>query len=183
MTLFIFTEEPSMKEALKHLLIKLRAPSGSVKVISFDGVGNMEKSLPAQLRAISGQAEVRVLILRDNDNGDCRNHKRRLLSYVESAGLLNRAKVGIVCQMLEGWFIGDSSALESSRHFKKPIPKRLKTCDPDSQPDPKAELKKLRDGYNEILGAKAISPFLDLEQNRSSSFRYTIQALRALTAA
>jgi hypothetical protein len=37
-------------------------------------------------------------MIRDNDNGDCANQKRRLWAMVEEAGLAERTKVRIVCQ-------------------------------------------------------------------------------------
>jgi hypothetical protein len=183
MTLVIFTEEPSMREALKPLLEKLNVAPAAYRVISFDGAGNMKNALPGQLRALSRDPAARVLVLRDNDNGNCLDHKKSIVTHVAAAGLSGRAKVRIVCQMLEGWFIGDSAGLEKSRHIKKPIPRRLTTCNPDNLSDPKSELKRLRDGYNEITGAKAIAPHLDPARNRSASFRHTMQAIRDLTAA
>jgi hypothetical protein len=183
MTLVIFTEEPSMKEALKPLLQRLGVAAGKVRIISFDGVGNMQNALPGQLRALADDPDTRVLILRDNDSGTCASHKAAILRHVTAAGLSGRARVRIVCQMLEGWFIGDARALENSRHLRKPIPRRLTACDPDSLANPKSELRKLREDYNEITGAKAIAPHLDPAGNRSTSFRHTIQAIRDLTAA
>ena len=183
MNLVIFTEEPSMKETLKHLLPRLGVDLGKVRIISFDGVGNMKKSLPGQLRALASDASIRVLILRDNDNGSCLHHKSEIIAQVKSAGIMGRVKVRIVCQMLESWFIGDADALVRSNHFKKPIPRRLTNCDPDGVENPKSELRKLRDGYNEISGARVIAPHLDPLNNRSVSFRNTVQAIRDLTAA
>lgn len=182
MTLFIFTEEPSMRETIKALLPKLSVDHRGVKIIVFDGVGNMEKSLPAQLSAVAKEAGTKVLILRDNDNGKCTEHKARLVQMVHHAGLTGNARVRIVCQMLESWFLGDTDALEMSKHLRKPIPKRLKNCDPDIQRDPKAELKKLRDGYTEIKGAQAIAPHMDPTKNRSRSLHHTVQAIHYLTA-
>jgi len=180
-TLIVFTEEPSMKVTIEHVLRILGVDNRAVRIISFDGVGNMEKDLPAQLRAVAKNAAAKVLVLRDNDNGNCTVHKQRLSSMVRQAQLENRSRVRIVCQMLEAWFIGDTEALESSRHLKKPVPKRLRKCNPDVQANPKAELRKLREGYTEITGAKAISPHLKLGRNRSKSFTHTIQAIRDLT--
>lgn len=177
MTLIVFTEEPSMKVTVEEILKKLGVRA---RVISFDGVGNLEKDLLAQLRAVAKDPGAKALILRDNDNGNCANHKAKLAQMARQAGMADRSRIRIVCQMLEGWFIGDTDALTKSRHLKKPIPKRLRTCDPDAQPNPKVELRKLRDGYTEIRGAKAISPHLTLDANRSKSFTHAVQALRDL---
>lgn len=143
----------------------------------------MENSLPSQLEALSGDQAMKILILRDNDNGSCREHKSRLTEMSRRTGLGGRSKVRIVCQMLEAWFIGDSEALRRSRHLQKSVPRRLTRCDPDMLVNPKSELRKLRDGYTEIKGAKAISPHMNVAVNRSRSFLYTIQAIRDLTTA
>ncbi|RFU13647.1 DUF4276 family protein [Rhodobacteraceae bacterium W635] len=180
MKLVVFTEEPSMKVTIEEVINKLKADARGVRIISFDGVGNLEKDLPAQLRAVAKDPLAKALILCDNDSGNCVERKSKLTQMVSQAGISDRAKVRIVCQMLEGWFIGDTDALTKSRHFKKPIPKRLTRCNPDVQPDPKAQLKKLRNDYTEIQGAKAIAPYLTPSRNRSKSFNHTVQALRDL---
>lgn len=181
MTLIVFTEEPSMKVTVGEITKKLGIDLRGVRIISFDGVGNLEKDLPAQLRAIAKDPSAKALILRDNDNGNCADHKARLDQMVRQAGMTGRSRIRIVCQMLEGWFIGDTDALTKSKHLHKPIPKRLRACNPDDQANPKAELRNLRDGYTEIKGAQAIAPHLTLSGNRSKSFNHTLQALRDLT--
>jgi hypothetical protein len=179
LTLIIFTEEPSMKATLHCLIPKLGLDARNVKVIGFDGVGDMENALPRQLRALRASPE-KVLILRDNDNGNCAARKSRLMQMAAAAGVAPRTKVRIVCQMLEAWFIGDVDALLASRHFKKSVPRRLERCDPDEQPNPKKELSKLRDDYREITAANAVARHLNPEVNRSASFRNTIRAIRTL---
>ena len=159
MKLYVFTEEASMKETLKVVLPKLGLKKGTFQIIDFKGVGNLERSLERQLRAISAP-DARFLVLRDNDRGDCTARKRRLVGMVKASGRIGQTKVRIVCQMLEGWFIGDAIALETSKHLKNAIPRRLKTCDPDEVSDAKKELSRLHPGYGEISGAKAIAPHL-----------------------
>lgn len=181
MNLVIFTEEPSMKEALKHILPKLGFDGRNSRVIAFDGVGDLENALPNQLRALDPN-RTRVLVLRDNDNGDCHRTKAKLVQMAHGAGMQYAAKVRIVCQMLEAWFIGDANALAASRHLAKPVPRRLKSCDPDAQQDPKRELRRLRPGYNAITGARAIAPHLSVSDNRSASFNITVRAIIELSA-
>lgn len=182
MKLYVFTEEASMKETLKVILPKLGLSNGQFHVIEFKGVGNLERSLERQLRAIS-DPDARFLVLRDNDRGNCTNHKAKLSQMVRNAGRTEQTKIRIVCQMLESWFIADIAALIASKHLHREVPRRLVTCDPDLLDNPKRDLSRLRDGYGEISGAKAIAPQLDLANRRSASFRHTIQAIRDLTAA
>jgi hypothetical protein len=182
MKLTVFTEEASMKAALQQLLPSLGMAPGSFRIISFDGVGELENQLPRQLVTLRDDAD-RILILRDNDCGDCQKRREQLMIMAQRAGVHDRCKVRIVCQMLEAWFVGDVEALERSGLFKtKPIPKRLKSCDPDSLSDPKKELRNLNGRYNVISGAKAIAPHMRTNGNRSTSFRNTMQAVRDLTA-
>lgn len=170
-----------MKEALAVILPKLGAARGTFKIISFQGVGNLENALERQLRALKDPSD-RFLVMRDNDRGDCKARKARLEQMVLRAGRQKQTKVRIVCEMLEAWFVADSAALKRSGHLAKDAPARLVRCNPDTLEDPKKELSRLRDGYNEISGAKAIAPHLDLNNARSASFRHTIQAIRDLMA-
>jgi hypothetical protein len=43
-------------------------------------------------------------------------------------------------------------------------------------------MERLRPGYGKITGASDIAPHLDPDNDRSSSFRHTVQAIRDLTA-
>lgn len=174
--LYIFTEEPSMKVALNNILPRVGLSPGRYRIISFDGVGELLRHLPAQLRALRNK-DHHFVILRDNDNGDCHRHKEVIVGIVRKNGEVGRTKVRIVCQMLEAWFIGDSDALEKSRHLDKRVPKRLRTCDPDMLNDPKRELGKLCRGYGAVTGAKAISPHIVVSGNRSASFRTFVSAV------
>lgn len=180
MVLVVFTEEPSMKEALEPILDKLGIAKGQYQIISHQGVSELEKSLRNKLRSWRDPA-ARFLILRDNDMGNCSDRKRKLLEIARRAGREGQCKVRIVCQELEAWFIGDINALEKSRHLKKPVPKRLRRCDPDQLEKPSRELAKLRSGYGKITGAKKIAPHLDVQNQRSASFAATVSAIRALT--
>lgn len=177
MSLVIFTEEPSMKKALEHILTKLGIHG--CKIIAHQGASDLEKSLPRKLKAWR-DPQARFLILRDNDRGDCRSRKNKLLGIAKDAGRADRCKVRIVCQELEAWFIGDWQALEASRHFSRVVPRRLKTCDPDQLAKPADELKKLKRGYGKITGADTIAPHLDLDRNRSASFNATIATIREM---
>lgn len=179
MTLVILTEEPSMKEALKAVLKTLGIDDYTI--ISHQGVSDLERSLPIKLKAWR-DPNAKFLILRDNDMGDCKARKRKLLQIILRTGKEDVSKVRIVCQELEAWFVGDVNALESSGYFTKTIPTRLRRCDPDQREKPSRDLGGLRKGYGKVLGAKKIAPHLDVNNNRSASFNVTIAAIRELTA-
>ncbi len=171
-----------MKAALLQLLPRLAIDPADVTIIAHQGVSDLEASLPRKLRAWL-DPNARFLILRDNDRGNCHVRKTKLVAVATAANRAGQSKVRIVCQELEAWFIGDAQALEASGQLRKPLPKRLRTCDPDVVPYPSVELKKLNSGYGKISGAEAIAQHLDPANNRSTSFRHTIDAIRKLMVA
>jgi hypothetical protein len=178
MTLVVLTEEASMKEALKAILSKIGVALDQVTLIEHQGASHLEGSLQRKLKGWT-DPDASFLILRDNDNGDCKERKKRLVNLVEPSGRRSRWKVRIVCQELEAWFIGDEAALEASGLFRR-IPTRLCACDPDQIVHPSRELSKHCPGYGKVSGARDIAPHLDPERNRSASFRHTVLAIKQL---
>lgn len=175
--LVIFTEEPSMKAALDILLPKIGVDD--FKIYPHQGAGDLEKSLRTKLRAWPHE-KARFLIIRDNDRGDCYTRKKKLMEIVESAGKKDRARVRIVCQELEAWFLGDIDALRSSGILKsKGTPSALRQ-DPDSIPHPVHILQKIRPGYQKIAGAALIARHMQPENNKSNSFSQTLRAAKLL---
>lgn len=178
MSLVVFTEEPSMKAALEVLLPRIGVDPETVTIIEHQGVQDLEASLPRKLRAWRDPT-ARFLVLRDNDNGDCVARKRKLVELVNAAGRSGQAKVRIVCQELEAWFIGDRGALELSGLFGA-LPRSFPMPNPDAVVRPADRLLRIRPDYSKIAGAKAIAAFLDLDNPRSVSFGHTIAAVRQL---
>ena len=178
MTLFIFSEEESMKEALNILLPKIGIED--FKVIPHQGVRDLERSLARKLRAWNDPA-ARFLVLRDNDKGDCIARKARLAEVVASAGKTDQTKIRIVCQELEAWFIGDIAALRAAGIFTAINAPKAIIGDPDDIDQPIRHLKKMQATYQKTGGARAIAEHMEPECNRSESFQQTMRAAKQLS--
>lgn len=145
--------------------------------VPHEGKTDLEKSLRIKLRAWR-EPGVRFVVLRDNDGGDCQNLKARLSKLCADSGR-DETLVRIVCQELEAWYIGDLEALasvfghpeiKSSTHAKK-------FANPDAIPKPSGEIKRLIPKFQKVSGARTMSQILDVERNRSASFKIFISGL------
>ncbi len=180
--LVFLLEEPSMKEALKGLLPRLLPDNIECRYIPHEGKRDLEKSIPRKLRAWR-EPGVRFVVVRDQDNGPCKNVKRRLLELCER-GDRSDTLIRIACRELESWFLGDLAAVEAGMgvgNLAKMQNKR-KFRDPDRLGSPSAELKRLAPAYQKISGARSIGTHLDPDRNRSHSYRVFIEGLRSLVA-
>jgi hypothetical protein len=177
--LVILTEEESMEVTLRALLPKLGI--ADFRILTFQGVGDLERSLTRRIRAWQDR-NARFLVIRDNDNGDCRERKQRLLDCIGAAGGNRIAKVRIVMQELEAWFLGDPQALEAAEVLPAGArPAWLRS--PEAEAQPVVRLKKLDPGYGKVSGARRIAPHLDPARNAARSFNATITAIRDLAMA
>lgn len=170
-------EEESMKTALDGLLPMLMPNEIPWQVIPHEGKSDLEKSLPIKLKGWR-EPDVRFVVLRDNDGGDCVAIKQKLVEIC-LAGHRSDTLVRIVCQELEAWFLGDLAAV--SRAFNKPavanLQRKKKFRTPDNLGSPYQELKKLIPNYQKVSGARKIAPHLDLATNRSKSFQVFISGI------
>lgn len=182
MSLVILTEEPSMKATLEHLLPKLGIDLSDVTIVAHQGKSDLEASIPKKLRAWQTPG-ARFLILRDNDRGDCTARKAHIHGLIAPTGKAAQCKIRIVCQELEAWFLADVPALVKAGYVESGKSPSYTKGDPDLIDYPVHMMEKLRSGYGKISGAHAIAPHLDPENVRSASFRNTVQAIRALSAA
>lgn len=109
--LVFMVEEGSMRVLLDRLLQRL-FPGMPFLCIEHEGKSDLERSLPIKLRAWR-EPGVRFFVLRDNDNGDCIELKRRLAGVVNETGR-DHVTIRIVCQELEAWYFGDCGALAAA---------------------------------------------------------------------
>jgi hypothetical protein len=123
------------------------------------------------------------MVLRDNDGADCFDLKRRLLSKVPS-DRINRTRVRIVMQCLECWYLGDFGAMVASGLIDtkrgEQLRNKAKFRRPDAISNAKHEFLQLHDVRGQLLIARQIGPHLDLDQNKSDSFRLFVSTARAL---
>ena len=163
-----------MEECLKVILQKIIPEDWHSTIIPHEGKQDLEKSIPRKLKAFRSNESIqyKFIILRDQDSGDCIQVKGKLQELCRSAGV-NNALIRIVCRELESWFLGDLLAVESGLGIRNisGLQNKRKFRDPDKLGNPSEELKKLNHNhYNKISGARKISPYLDLENNKSKSF-------------
>ena len=106
--LVFLLEERSMKVLLEGLLPKL-FPDLSFLCVAHEGKNDLDKSIPRKLKAWR-EPGVRFVVLRDNDNVDCLQLKKKLNNLCKE-GRRADTLVRIACQELEAWYFGDPNAL------------------------------------------------------------------------
>ncbi len=187
----VLVEEPSAEAALRHLLPKLVPDTVRWKIVNFRSKSRLLKELAARLRAYRVRVErgedVRVIVLVDRDDDDCRELKRRLDTAAAQAPLSSRSRPDpgggfrvvnrVVVEELESWFLGDPAAL---REAFPSLPPAKPASGPFRSPD-RGDWKALhrylrkhgvyRKRYLKIDAALRIAPKMDVDANRSPSFR------------
>lgn len=84
MHIVFFLEEPSAREMLQGVLPNILPEHMTTQFIVFDGKRDLEKRLPRRLRAWR-QPDTRFVVMRDQDNGDCRAIKDALMHKCHEA--------------------------------------------------------------------------------------------------
>lgn len=181
--LVFLLEEPSAKAMLESLLPRLLHQGTAYRLIPFEGKQDLEKQLVRRIRTYQNH-HARFIVLRDQDSHpDCLQLKRRLLDLCAQTTKAERCLVRLACTELETFYLGDLQAVETalsiagltrqqqSKKFRKP----------DDLGNPSHELKALTRGrYEKIAGSRAIGQHLDLDNERSPSFRNLVAAIRRL---
>lgn len=181
-TLVICLEEPSAKAMLEGVLPRILPESVQVRFIVFEGKQDMHKQLVRKLR--SWQApDSKFVVMRDQDNGDCRQIKQQLLTLCQQAGK-DDVLVRIACRELESFYLGDLAAVELALAIPslRNVQGRAKFRNPDELANASEELEKLTAGkYQKMMGSRAIGPHLSIQgDNRSTSFTALLNGIRGL---
>lgn len=180
MTRIVFlVEDYSMRVLLDGLLPRL-VPGLEFRCIHHEGKQDLDRSIPKKLRAWR-EPGVRFVILRDNDGGDCRSLKARLVSMCNEAGRSD-SLVRLACQELEAWYLGDPEGLadafdDGDLRF---IGRKARFRDPDALMHPARELAELAPGFQKISGARAMATRLVESRNTSVSFRAFVRGVRRI---
>ena len=167
-----------MKILLEELLPRL-FPGLSFLCVSHEGKQDLERSIPRKLRAWS-EPGVRFCVIRDNDGGDCRALKDRLVTLCKE-GQREDSLVRIACQELEAWYFGAPDALaevfgrEDLRHIAGKAPFR----DPDGIPHPARKLAELVEVFQKVAGARRMGKELTRD-NRSRSYQVLLAGIDGL---
>lgn len=201
-TILCHVEEPSMEAFLRGILPRLIADRAEWKIINHGSKDRLLKNLPTRLQSYRGTAgimDLGVLILIDRDDDDCKRLKNDLEQMALSRGLATKTSPTrdglfhvvnrIVIEELEAWFFGDVAAMREtypripetlgeSRNYRNPDAIRGGTWEALHR-----EMKGagyFKDNFPKIEVARAISPFMNPEANRSPSFQAFRQGLEAL---
>jgi len=201
----VLVEEASAEEALRHLLPKLLRGRAPAKVVNLGSKYKLLKVLGDRLAAyrtrIDRGEDLRIVVLVDRDDDDCKKLKAELERKAVAAGLPTKSRPDadgrllvlnrILIEELESWFIGDPAALRAAFPKLPAIPHTTGIFrNPDNISGGTWEglhrfLKKhgiYKSTYPKIDAARRIAPHLDIARNRSESFRHFISGIEAILA-
>jgi hypothetical protein len=139
-------EEPSMEVALWSLVPMIRPDlKDAFAVHPFEGRGDLLKKLPNRFKGYKASLapESRIVVVLDEDRGDCAALKSRVESAARAAGLVPKGPGATAMQFqvltrlaveeLEAWFFGDVPALVKSYAKVPPtLASRQAYRDPDA---------------------------------------------------
>ena len=167
-----------MAEVLEILLPQLFPQEIDFQVVPHEGKSDLERSVPSKLKAWR-EPGVRFVVMRDNDNANCIEIKDRLTRLC-----LPRPDtlVRVVCHELESWYLADLAAVAKAYGLPSlaPMQNRRIYRDPDSKPGPSKLLQRIVPKYSKMAGARLIGPHLDLNNERSQSFRAFVAGVRRI---
>ncbi len=168
-----------MRVLLDGLLPRL-FPGLSFLCLPHEGKQDLERSIPRKLRAWR-EPGVRFVVVRDNDGGDCRQTKRRLMELCAQGGRPESTLVRLACQELEAWYFGAPDALAAvfGREVLRRIDQRARFRDPDAIQQPGKALVEIVGEFQKVSGARRMAQALT-RQNRSRSFQVLISGIEGL---
>lgn len=168
-----------MKNLLDNLLPRL-FPELCFRCISHQGKQDLDRNIINILRSWN-EPDVRFVIVRDNDSGDCHALKERLQQHCRE-GRRPDTLIRIVCQELEAWYLGDPGAMADAFDDEKlrNIGNRARFRHPDIIAKPSDEVKKLVPAFQKTSGARQMAQHLTREGNRSHSFAVFLNGVAGL---
>ncbi len=179
-TIVFLLEEPSAQDALQGFLPAILPPNVTTEYLVFEGKQDLERLLVRRIRGWL-KPNSAFVVLRDQDNGDCRVIKEKLSALCRETGK-PQTVVRIACKTLESWFVGDWDSVSTA--FEQPKLANLKRKaiyqDPDRLGNPVTELRKVIPDYQKRDGARRIGPLLEPTRNRSRSFQVFVEAVQRL---
>ena len=182
--LIFLLEEPSAEEMLKGMLPQVLPGDVCPEFKVFEGKQDLEKGLSRTLKAWR-IPDCAFVILRDQDSGDCHAVKQKLVDLCRQ-GQRDGVLVRVACRELESFFLGDLAAVEKGLKVTGLSRKQgnRKYREPDRLGNPSQELTRLTAGrYQKVAGSRAIGPQLNIEDNKSHSFKILITGIRKLVEA
>jgi len=187
-TLFILTEELSIKNVFDIVLPQILPQDVVCRVLVHQGKNDLEKVLAERIASLSRIDGAKILITMDQDNNDCKQLKQKLVNLINEKCVCDY-KIRIVCKELESWLLGDLSAIEKAfpRFKKEACIEKAQMKDVDKIKEKPTEFLlriipdfKDRKKLPKLEISKKIAPFLDIANNSSISFNHTINAIKQL---
>lgn len=170
--LVILCEEPSAAVMVRAYCAR-EFHQHEIVVVEHEGISDLKSSVERKLKAWTRDS-ARFIILLDNDGKDCFARKKTWLSLVPDFRR-EHAKVRLVCQELEAWYLAEPEALRDAQMIDE---KKLRAMQTDRllrQPDQILNAKAVFRRHVNVLGqidtARRVGPFLRCERSRSPSFR------------
>lgn len=201
MRLEVLVEEASA-EPVVHSVLRQLAPTPNVGVRVFQGKRDLMKNLPARLRGYANwmrSADVRVVVLIDEDRQDCHVLKQEMDALAQQVGLVTKSHSShggsfsvvnrIAVEELEAWFFGDPAAVRAAfPRVSGTFERRASLRHPDSIRGGTAEAfeRVLREGGYHLSGvrklaaAETIAAHLNVRSNASPSFNCFVEGIEAL---
>jgi hypothetical protein len=179
--LIFLVEELSMQAFLDIFLRRLY-PELPFLCVPHNGKAHLERNIVHTLREWRVPGD-RFVILRDNDGGDCYELKERLRGLCRRGGREDTL-IRIVCQELEGWYLGEPDALADAFGDERlrNIGRQATYRNPDSHPKPSSDLAKLNPSFEKSSGARRMAERMTRERNRSHSFAVFLSGVERLLA-
>lgn len=181
MNLVFLLEEESAKHFLNELLPRILPCDVSFDLIAHQGRRDLQKSIPRKLKAWQ-KPDSFFVILHDLDNNpNCLDLKSKLRSLCPQA-MDNVPLIRIICRELEAWYFGDLNAVQKAfRGFNAGnYRNRSQYRDPDAIVKPSEILKRNVKGFSKNFAAMEIPKHMDINNNKSASFRNTIAGIKNL---
>ncbi len=180
----ILTEEPSMEYFLRGLLPRILPGDYAVDINCFirphEGKSDLKRSIPRKMKAYPRYGyHVKVLIIHDQDSNDCIALKKSLVDLLDGSSI--PTIIRIACRELENWYLGDFYSLQmlfpniKAEHQSA----KSKFRNPDNLTG-SDEIEHLAKNFSKTETARLIGHIIDIENNRSNSFRQFITGLTKL---
>ena len=141
----ILVEEYSAEVALEQLLPKILPSDVEFEIHSFRGKKDLLKKLPQRLKGYYRSwwlENLRIVVLCDRDNEDCKKLKNLLEDCAISNGFTTKSSSDhqkfillnlIAIEELEAWFLGDATAIHQAYpKIDKSFATRKRYRDPDA---------------------------------------------------
>lgn len=109
-SLVCLLEKPSAAEMLKGVLPRL-LPEITTTFITFEGKQDLEKRFVKRIKFWQDPKAV-FLVMRDQDSGNCKTIKKRLMKMVQETGKPLKNP-----EFIDGWLLPESFRIGSNRAF------------------------------------------------------------------